>query len=821
MARWGTASLFAAGVIATNRTCIEGWHNAGYPGAIPAPEKIANVRNYGAVGDGVTDDYAAIIAARNSLGGAGVIYFPAGTYKCNTSIVLNQNGQVIRGQRAVNTRLLFNIPAVMETSHSIKITGGGAGAWQSMTAGYGFGSRTITVTNPTAFVAGEYAETRQVNDPSWALPTPGWQDYACGQVVHIVAITNTTLYLETPLRFDYQSDKTPQIRPINSMRKHCGVENISFQQVSNGLATARDNVCTVFFYLAAGGWVRGVIGLDGFGGHVGAQESIHIEVTGSYFDNAIDHDGGGSGYGVRLEYKTSEILTENNIFTKLRHSMLVQAGANGNVFGYNYSREGNKDGLMHGASDITLHGTYPYANLFEGNLVNFMNPDDSHAANGPWNTFFRNRAIWNGFRITDTRIRDANIVGNECRNDGEDTGDYAPFYNLGFGDGYELQGSNHYAYGNAAELDGNPEPAGFSGLTDYSYYLGTDPAVEPPLPDWWTVGTDVRVIGPILPGDMPINLTAAVTNPAKARYDAAGIMTVGVPSIAFQPTNTMAPSGSTASFSVTAFGNGTTTYQWYHGTGMVSGATASNLVINPVSMSDSGTYYCVLSDDDGSVSSATRTLTILPPVFALVSSWTPGMGGAVNPAGSVNVTQGGSTSFVVQAAAYYRIESVRTNGWLIGGLPVTNRWVVAWPNVTATGALQVVFVSRQTSNGTPYVWLASNGLLAVDSMVAAESADLANGDSDDALNWQEYRAGTQPTNGDSVLCVGVFTPTNATQGLLAWPSVAGKRYDIMKSSHLPGGFMAYRTNILAEVPTNRVSVPLTNNPVFYRVRLAE
>ena len=44
------------------------------------------------------------------------------------------------------------------------------------------------------------------------------------------------------------------------------------------------------------------------------------------------------------------------------------------------------------AGDLVLHGNYPYANLFEGNILQNLVVDDSHGLNGPYNTFFRNRA---------------------------------------------------------------------------------------------------------------------------------------------------------------------------------------------------------------------------------------------------------------------------------------------------------------------------------------------------------------------------------------------------------------------------------------------
>ncbi len=40
-----------------------------------------------------------------------------------------------------------------------------------------------------------------------------------------------------------------------------------------------------------------------------------------------------------VQYKSGRCRVEDNIFQMLRHAMLLQAGANGNVCGYNYSRE--------------------------------------------------------------------------------------------------------------------------------------------------------------------------------------------------------------------------------------------------------------------------------------------------------------------------------------------------------------------------------------------------------------------------------------------------------------------------------------------------
>jgi hypothetical protein len=58
-----------------------------------------NVKDYGAVGDGVTDDTVAIQAAQNSITSAtgGVVYFPPGRYKISSPIIINRHGVTLQG----------------------------------------------------------------------------------------------------------------------------------------------------------------------------------------------------------------------------------------------------------------------------------------------------------------------------------------------------------------------------------------------------------------------------------------------------------------------------------------------------------------------------------------------------------------------------------------------------------------------------------------------------------------------------------------------------------------------------------------------------
>ena len=353
------ASGEGAQLIPVDRTFGAAWQNSGYPGEIPSPATIVNVRSFGATGDGAADDRAAIAAAIASLGGApGVAYFPAGNYLMKSTLAL-PGGVVLRGERASNTTL-----TIEHIGDGITISGSQSGVFQPVVSGYAMHSSSIVVTNGAVFAPGDYAEIREDNDAAWGASD--WAPKVAGQLLRVTAVTGNTLTLERPLRITLLAAQNPDIRKITPVTE-VGIENLRVTRVTTGTATDRDNISTILFNYAARCWVRGVEANNGFGGHITLVYSTKVSVTGCYIHHAADYDGGGSGYGVRLEFKTGECLIENNAFRSLRHSMLLQAGVNGNVFGYNYSREPQRTEFPSEVSgDVVLHGNYPFANLVRG-----------------------------------------------------------------------------------------------------------------------------------------------------------------------------------------------------------------------------------------------------------------------------------------------------------------------------------------------------------------------------------------------------------------------------------------------------------------------
>lgn len=84
------------------------------------------------------------------------------------------------------------------------------------------------------------------------------------------------------------------------------------------------------------------------------------------------------------------------------------------------------------------------------------------------------------------------------------------------------------------------------------------------------------------------------------------------PQIVQQPQSLTVETGSTATFTVSASGKPTPTYQWYKDNVIIEGAVTSEYTIQSVVESDYGTYTVIVSNQNGSVTSNPATLSQTP-----------------------------------------------------------------------------------------------------------------------------------------------------------------------------------------------------------------
>jgi hypothetical protein len=392
----------------------------GIPGGIPEiTSPLVNVvTDFSADNTGVTDAGPAIRNAINSLGSGGVVYLPAGTYKIVGSIKIGKNNIVLRGESPKRTKLLFENTTSWEGC--ISAITYGRGEWQSVVSGYTKGSTTVTVTDGSKFTKGRFAEIQQENDSAFMYTKPEWdQPWAqnvAGQLMEVSDINGNEITFKTPLHLTYQEKFNPVIRPQRFVTK-VGIENLFIE------LTTKNESSIIFFKNAAYCWARNVETYHTFLDHVGGESAFACEVRESFLHRSWDYGGGGHGYGVSCGYHVTDWLIENNIFDSTRHAMIVSMGANGNVYAYNYSQnilQGNGETDLNRGwypPDISIHGHYPYMNLFESNSVNRVGISDYWGPSGPGNTFLRNRVLSNettdGIAYNDVSVYQ-NLIGNSA-----------------------------------------------------------------------------------------------------------------------------------------------------------------------------------------------------------------------------------------------------------------------------------------------------------------------------------------------------------------------------------------------------------------------
>ena len=92
------------------------------------------------------------------------------------------------------------------------------------------------------------------------------------------------------------------------------------------------------------------------------------------------------------------------------------------------------------------------------------------------------------------------------------------------------------------------------------------------------------------------------------------------PRISVNPQNQAVVVGSNVTFTVSATGGATLSYQWRKGNTNIAGATGSSFTVRNVQMADAGTYDVVVSDAGGSTTSGAATLTVevaTPPTISV------------------------------------------------------------------------------------------------------------------------------------------------------------------------------------------------------------
>lgn len=418
-------------------------------------QQSVTLTSFGADTSGLIASDTALLQAIFTLNGPGEIFVPKGTYLFKQTIEL-PDSIIIQGETDTSTLkpLARFILSPGNNNHGIKINGSEINTNYTLTYPLIQGQQKIYVNQPLMFSKGDYIRLVPYDDS--LLVNNSWAYHSTGQILQIMQIDGDSLLLNKPLRRSYSGNNFPviyKITPRNQVHIKC-------IKIERGDTTTSQSA-NIYIYNAADCSISGIESYYCNFAHIDIRNSIRISVENSFFKDAYSYGSDGKGYGVMLQSTSGDCYVHQNNFEHLRHSMIMQSGANGNVLAYNYSTNPYWTGTSlpaNSAGDLVFHGNYVYMNLMESNVVQNIVIDNSHGINGPYNTFFRNRAELYGIFMNNTPASNGqNFIGNQVTNT-------SSVY-LGF---YSLQGSNHYEYGNM--VLGVETPSGTSEPNDTTMF---------------------------------------------------------------------------------------------------------------------------------------------------------------------------------------------------------------------------------------------------------------------------------------------------------------------------------------------------------------
>jgi hypothetical protein len=373
-----------------DQTRVVAW-DPGVPGGVPNRTTVfvdATKAPYNADKTGATNAATAIQNAINACPVGQVVYLPAGTYRLNSELSITK-GVVLRG--AGPDKTILNSYA---SWHGIQIGNfPSAPVDTAVTGSPAKGATQITVASAStpSLTVGDLIVIDQINDGVEVINVDAESrdsgTRSLSQITKITAVSGTTLTIDPPLYHAYSSARSPEVWELNqgaSLTTYAGVEDLRLNRVQ---PQNQDGYSNFKLVATAYCWLKNVESYDTIFWHVDLDRTFRCEVRDSLFSGGV-YRTGGYAYGVVCGNRTTSALVENNRFYHCRHSMVIQGGISGCVYGYNFSVDSDQgDGWL--AADIMAHGAHTTANLFEGNCAVSTYSDWTHGSSS-YNTFFRN-----------------------------------------------------------------------------------------------------------------------------------------------------------------------------------------------------------------------------------------------------------------------------------------------------------------------------------------------------------------------------------------------------------------------------------------------
>jgi Pectate lyase superfamily protein len=371
------------------------WSQSGIPNGIPSRTTISTTINASTYANGTNDATAGIQAALNSCPANQAVLLSAGTFRINTGLRIPSN-VTLRGAGPSQTILDGHGTSGAVVSFGQDATPYAANS-EAITGGTTAGSNSITLASPTGVSVGSYLLITELNDTSFVIIKGGegsctWCDgglgwngtRTLGQIVEVTSVNGTSVGIAPPLYIAYRAALSPLATPFSAGAKYAGLEDVQVYMNNTGYTTN---------FIMSGSaycWVKNIESNYTDGDHLRAFFAYRCEIRDSYFHDAFTHSPGQTDADVFIADKSSGLLIENNILRRMHVSIMLNWGAAGNVVAYNYSaNDFDQSAYNVVMGDLSMHGSHPMFNLYEGNIATSFHPDGIWGSNSH-NTVFRN-----------------------------------------------------------------------------------------------------------------------------------------------------------------------------------------------------------------------------------------------------------------------------------------------------------------------------------------------------------------------------------------------------------------------------------------------
>jgi hypothetical protein len=360
---------------------------------LPEPPQRAITRTLtGAVGDGVADDTAVLVAAFAALQPGDGLLIPAGRYRFTTPLSLKTSSVSLIGVDA-GSILFADLPAGT-TAAALTLAGGFETGSTSLLSDAPALSHEISVPLGASFAVGDAV---LVSSDEWGPAAPNLTTLFFrnrANTAHVVRLRDEAsarvLVLDRPLLGPFllaHSAKVERFVPLKDVvlqRVSVDGPNRAVQADNPDNDLIEASRCDRCFFADLALTHFRVSGLDTF-------RSVDLNVVRVHAASATDTGGGGHGYGVTINRAQGVVIRDSLFDGVMRHGVPISWGARESfVFRNVFDRRAVQ--AVEKLASIDIHGQDDYANLVEGNLIREGDPGivvggggTTHGNDGPFN----------------------------------------------------------------------------------------------------------------------------------------------------------------------------------------------------------------------------------------------------------------------------------------------------------------------------------------------------------------------------------------------------------------------------------------------------